>query len=90
MKTTGFKILVSIVFHHMYCPCRESIWKRFIKYVLIELGLSVKTVFKSIRATMGATLASVQRRVIKSIHPSLDSRSSYALSKPRIYLEAFH
>ena len=74
----------------MYCPRRESIWKRFIKYVLIELGLSVKTVFKSIGATMGATLASVQRRVIMSIHPSLDSRSSYALSMPRIHLEAFH
>ena len=26
----------------MYCPCRESIRKRFIKYVLIE-GLSAKT-----------------------------------------------
>ena len=26
----------------MYCPCRESIWKRFIDYVLIE-DLSAKT-----------------------------------------------
>ena len=26
----------------MYYPCEESIWKRFIEYVLIE-GLSAKT-----------------------------------------------
>ena len=29
----------------MYCPCRESMWKRFIEYVLIE-GLSAKTGFQ--------------------------------------------
>ena len=42
MKTTGFQINPSQFRLDIDCPCRESIWKRFIEYVLIE-GLSAKT-----------------------------------------------